>query len=150
MVLVGKLIRGKIIEITLVIVFVLISIPVWQNFEKKVSEANVTTLEDYNIKFDVIHNKTDKIIINNDYYINKNYKIFLITNKKIEQENSKIIINNKEYNINEFYQGRVMNNYVYTLIDDYILAETTYYEIKPILSNKDINYKYMFEESADI
>lgn len=117
---------------------------------KKVSEANVTTLEDYNIKFDVIHNKTDKIIINNDYYINKNYKIFLITNKKIEQENSKIIINNKEYNINEFYQGRVMNNYVYTLIDDYILAETTYYEIKPILSNKDINYKYMFEESADI
>ena len=85
--MVDKLIRGKIIEIAVVIVFVIITIPVWQAFDKKISAANVTTMEDYNMNFDVTNlNTLDRIIVSNDYYINKNYTIYLVFNNMINQE----------------------------------------------------------------
>ena len=51
--MVDKLIRGKIIEIVVVLIFVIISIPLWDSFEKKISAAEVTTMEDYNMNFEV-------------------------------------------------------------------------------------------------
>jgi len=72
--LVDKLIWGKIVEIIIVIGFVIISIPIWKNFEERFSTAKVTTLDDYNMYFDIYEeNDIDTIIATNEYYINKNY-----------------------------------------------------------------------------
>ena len=46
-VLVDKLIRGKIIEIVVVTGLVLASIPIWNGFQDRISKAEVMTLEDY-------------------------------------------------------------------------------------------------------
>lgn len=147
--MVEKLIRGEIIEITIVILLIFVSIPIWKNFEEKISTANVTTLDDYNVSFDVYSlNEMDKIIVNNDYYINKNYKIMLVTDKKINTESSKLLINNKEYFISDFYRENKKGNYIYTLVDGYIIANSISYEIKPELLGENINYTYIFEEKS--
>ena len=147
--MVDKLIRGKIIEIAVVIVFVIITIPVWQAFDKKISAANVTTMEDYNMNFDVTNlNTLDRIIVSNDYYINKNYTIYLVVNNMINQEKSNIIINNELYKLEDFYSKKEKNNYVYTLVSDYLTASSALYDIKPEINGENNNYTYIFEEKT--
>lgn len=147
--MVDKLIRGKIFEIIVVILFVFISIPVWKSFEEKISAANVTTLDDYNVDFDVYSiDNTDRIIVNNSYYINKNYKIMLVVDKKLDTKNSKMLINSKEYNISDFYYEKEKGKYVYTIVDDYVIASSIYYNIKPELSGENTDYTYIFEEKS--
>ena len=50
-VLVDKLIRGKIIEVIIVLLLVGASVPAWNAFEKHISKADVMTVDDYNLVY---------------------------------------------------------------------------------------------------
>jgi len=144
--LVDKLIRGKILEIAVVIVLVILTIPVWQSFDKKISAANVTTLDDYNINFNILNLKdTDRILVSNEYSINKKYTIYLVINDE-NLVNSNITINNQEYKLEDFYYKKDNNKYVYTLVNDHIAASLTIYDIKIESKTENTKYSYIFEE----
>ena len=146
--MVDKLIWGKIVEIIIVIGFVIVSIPIWKNFEERFSTAKVTTLDDYNMYFDIYEeNDTDTIIATNEFYINKNYKILLVVDEEIDVLNSTIKINEENYNLKDFYSENKGNKVIYTLVDTYISADTNYFDIKPSIIGKNINYSYDFVES---
>ena len=118
-VLVDKLIRGRIIEIIIVILLLLGSIPVWKSFESHISKAEV----------------------------NKDYKIFLKVNKNVDKENSYLKINGKTYNLEDFYKKNKKGYYIYTIISDNIIASTKTYLVEPILEGNNINYSYILEEN---
>ncbi len=147
-VLVDKLIRGKIIEIIVVILLVLGSIPVWESFESRISKAEVMTLDDFNLNFK-INNYSDmeQLVISNDYSLNKDYKIFLKVNKNVDKENSYLKINGKTYNLEDFYKKNKKGYYIYTIISDNIIANTKTYLVEPILKGNNINYSYILEEN---
>ena len=147
--MVDKLIRGKIVEIVVVLLMVIISIPVWNSFEDKISTANIMELDKYNLEFDIRKNtSSDLITINNNYYINKQYKLMIVVDNKVDENNSKIKINNTIYKLSDFKSEKDRNNKIYILINDFILANTVDYEISPSLNGKNSNYSYIFEEKS--
>lgn len=147
--MINRLIRGAIIEIIITLMFVGASIPIWNSFLKKVSAANITTLDDLNLDFNIAtYNNNDTIEVNNSYYINKNYKINLIVNKDINAEKSKVKINNIEYKLIDFECEKRNNKYIYTLINDYINASSETYKISPIIIGDANDYSYLFEEKS--
>jgi len=146
--LVDKLIRGRIIEIIVVVFLVVLSVPVWNNFDKKISEANILTAEDCNLKFDRRNKGTKDILtVSNTYHINKKYKIFLELNKDVNTTNSEIIINNKLYKLNDFYKETKKDKNIYTIVNEYIAYLSSEYEIELKIGSIDNNYTYNFEES---
>jgi len=145
--LVDKLIREKITELFIVITFVIISVPVWKTFNEKISQANITTLSDYKVIFALENNNyLDKITVYNEYYINKFYTISLVTSKTVDEKNSIIYINGNTYNLNDFKKEVHKNNHIYTLVNDYIIANSIDYDIRPVINND--NYSYLFEEKT--
>ncbi|MCM1053743.1 MAG: hypothetical protein NC483_07205 [Ruminococcus sp.] len=146
--MVDKLIRGKIFEIVVVVSLVLITIPIWQNFNKKMSSAEITTLKDYNLKFSVSNTDSNDIItISNDYYNNKSYKLLMKVNKDLDTDSSKLVINNVLYNLSDFTKYEEEDYNFYILASNYISGTSVSYEIEPRFMGKTIYYAYVFEES---
>ena len=86
-------------------------------------------------------NEVDYLTIDNNYAFNKNYKIYLETTKNIDLS-TKIIINNRSYILNDFYQSEEENTIKFTLIDKNVVASTDAYNIIV----KADEYNYIFEE----
>jgi len=142
---INKLMFGKIIEISIIIVLVGLSIPAWSAFAK-IGDINVIKIEDCKLNFqEKRENETDFLTIENNYAINKNYKIYLETNMNVSLETI-VLINNKKYTLNDFYRKEANNNRVFTLIDKNIVATTDAYNIKVKTSDKANTYHYIFEE----
>ncbi len=150
--MVDKLIRGIILEISMVLILVIVSIPVWLSFEKKISAAHITTLDDYNLVFKVTKNgdKEEYITVTNEYPINKVYTIKLKVNKKLDEVGSILTINNTGYSLSNFKEEYKRNNYYYTIVTDYITSTMHTYTIRPNLKGQDVNYSYVFEENTYI
>lgn len=146
--MVDKLIRERIIEIVIVLILVVTSIPVWNNFDKKISEANILTADDCNLEFNH-KNKGPKDIltVNNNYHINKKYKIFLELDKNIDITSSEIIINNKTYKLSDFYKETKRNKNIFTIVNEYITYLSSIYEVELKIDANDVYYTYNFEES---
>ncbi len=148
LVMVDKMIRGKVIEIIIVVILVIATIPVWQNFNKKMSSADITTLKDYNLKFSVSNtDNSDIVTISNDYYNNKSYKLLMKVNKDLDINSSKLVINNILYSLNDFTKYEEDDYYYYILANNYISGTSISYEIEPKFMGKSIYYAYVFEES---
>jgi len=148
--LINKLIRGKIIEIIVVIGLVIWSIPIWQNFERKISEAAITTADDYNLSFKVEKNGSKELLtVNNSYHINKTYKIQLELDKNISSDDIIVIINGENYSLDSFAKKEKRNKQIYTLINNYISFITNTYEIELKSPLKNLSYTYNFEESVN-
>lgn len=148
--MINKLIRGRIIEIIVVIILVGLSIPVWQNFERRISNASITTAEEYNLEFKIETKGTKEVLtVNNKYHVNKKYKIFLEIDKNVSTSNAKIIINNEMYDLDSFNREEKRNKYTFTLINDYITFLSSSYEIEFLTPEKNISYTYNFEESIN-
>jgi len=93
---INKLMFGKIIEISIIIVLVGLSIPAWSAFAK-IGDINVIKIEDCKLNFkEKKDNATDFLTIENNYAINKNYKIYLDVDKNTDFS-TEIVINNKGY-----------------------------------------------------
>lgn len=146
--MINKLIWYRIIEIVVVVVLVTITIPIWQKFDTLISKANVTSLDSYNLNFNVEQNESDIITIINDYYINKNFKVYLMTDIKDNNDLLSVIINKKEYSIDKFYKKIERNKCIYTILDDYITNRYLTYEISLKFKDKNIEYDYIFEEKS--
>ncbi len=147
--MVNKLISERIYEICLVLIMVAITIPVWNNFAKHISQAELTTLDDYNLEFNLKNNLySEQIEVNNPYTINKNYKIYLKVNKDIIVDNSILKINEQEHSLNEFNCQEKKDYYLYTIIADNIILSNKSYFIEPMLRGNSINYSYIFEEQT--
>lgn len=148
--MINKLIRGKIIEIIVVIVLVVCSIPIWQNFERKISAASITTADDYNLSFKVEKNGSKELlIVNNNYHINKTYKIQLELDKNVSPNDIIISINGENYYLDNFDKKEKRNKQIYTLINNYISFITNTYEIELKTPLKNLSYTYNFEESVN-
>ncbi len=148
--MVDKLIRGKIFEIVIASLFIIISIPIWYNFDKKISNANITTLDDYNLTFKINNkNNNEELVVDNAYYLNKSYKIFLKINKDININKSSLTINGTKHSLNDFYREEFQGNYLYTIVSKDIIASTDTYDIKPDLIGNSIYYAYIFEENSN-
>ena len=141
------LIIGKVIEISIVIILVGLSIPAWNVFAAKIGNSNIIKIEDCKLNFkEKKENETDFLTIENNFAINKNYIIYLETNKNIAY-NTEIFINNKSYRLIDFYIEELENNIRFTLIDKNIVASTDAYNIKINNQEAGLKYSYIFKET---
>ncbi len=147
---VNKLIKGKIIEILVVLGLVFISIPVWHNFDKKISNAKVVDIDQYNLDFMIEHNDNgERLIVKNQYNLNKSFRILLRINKNVDINKSKILINDKTYKLTEFKQENKAGYYYFTIALDYIIQDIITYDVEPLLDGNVVNYAYIFEENIN-
>lgn len=144
--MVNKLIRRRKIEIILVLLFVIISIPLWQYLEKELNARLTNALEE-ETKLELALNHVggyDNVIVNNAYTVDKKYELLLITNKNCNDLT--ITMNQSKYLLADFFKEKDENNYVYTLAIDDIKGSRKGYKIILNLENKDISYYYKLEE----
>lgn len=98
------------IEITLIIIFIIISIPLWIYFKQELNSQLALAIEG-ETKLDLFLNNIDgfdNVIVNNAYQVNKKYRILLVTDKNCD--NSYITINKREYQLDNFEKRKVLNS----------------------------------------
>lgn len=143
---INRLIVGKVIEISIVIILVGLSIPAWNVFAAKFGDINIIRIEDCKLNFkEAKENNTDFLTIENNYAINKNYRVYLKADNNIDL-NTEITINNKSYILNDFYSQEDNNTIKFTLIDKNIVAAIDAYNIKVKIAKETNDYHYIFEE----
>ena len=143
------MIRNTKIEITLIIIFIIISIPLWIYFKQELNSQLALAIEG-ETKLDLFLNNIDgfdNVIVNNDYQVNKKYRILLVTDKNCD--NSSITINTIKYQLDNFEKRKVDDNYIYVLTTKTIKGTRDGYKIDINLQNKNVNYYYKLEELTD-
>ncbi len=147
--MVDKMIRNTKIEITLIIIFIIISIPLWIYFKQELNSQLALAIEG-ETKLDLFLNNIDgfdNVIVNNAYQVNKKYRILLVTDKNCD--NSSITINTIKYQLDNFEKRKVDDNYIYVLTTKTIKGTRDGYKIDINLQNKNVNYYYKLEELTD-
>lgn len=147
--MVDKMIINTKIEITLIIIFIIISIPLWIYFKQELNSQLALAIEG-ETKLDLFLNNIDgfdNVIVNNAYQVNKKYRILLVTDKNCD--NSYITINKREYQLDNFEKRKVDDNYIYVLTTKTIKGTRDGYKIDINLQNKNVNYYYKLEELTD-
>ena len=147
--MVDKMIRNTKIEITLIIIFIIISIPLWIYLKQELNSQLALAIEG-ETKLDLFLNNIDgfdNVIVNNAYQVNKKYRILLVTDKNCD--NSSITINTIKYQLDNFEKRKVDDNYIYVLTTKTIKGTRDGYKIDINLQNKNVNYYYKLEELTD-
>ena len=147
--MVDKMIINTKIEITLIIIFIIISIPLWIYLKQELNSQLALAIED-ETKLDLFLNNIDgfdNVIVNNAYQVNKKYRILLVTDKNCD--NSSITINTIKYQLDNFEKRKVDDNYIYVLTTKTIKGTRDGYKIDINLQNKNVNYYYKLEELTD-
>lgn len=147
--MVDKMIRNTKIEIILIIIFIIISIPLWIYFKQELnSKLALATKNETNLEL-VLNNIDgyDNVIVNNAYQVNKKYRILLITEENCD--NLYITINKAKYKLSDFSKEKIDNNYIYILTTKTIKGTRDGYKIDLDLQNKNVNYYYKLEELTD-
>lgn len=137
------------IEITLIIIFIIISIPLWIYFKQELNSQLALAIEG-ETKLDLFLNNIDgfdNVIVNNAYQVNKKYRILLVTDKNCD--NSSITINTIKYQLDNFEKRKVDDSYIYVLTTKTIKGTRDGYKIDINLQNKNVNYYYKLEELTD-
>lgn len=143
------MIRNTKIEIILIIIFIIISIPLWIYFKQELnSKLALATKNETNLEL-VLNNidSYDNVIVNNAYQVNKKYRILLITEENCD--NLYITINKAKYKLSDFSKEKIDNNYIYILTTKTIKGTRDGYKIDLDLQNKNVNYYYKLEELTD-
>ena len=147
--MVDKMIRNTKIEITLIIIFVIVSIPLWFYLKQELNSQLALAIEG-ETKLDLFINNIDgfdNVIVNNAYQVNKKYRILLITEENCD--NLYITINKAKYKLSDFSKEKIDNNYIYILTTKTIKGTRDGYKIDLDLQNKNVNYYYKLEELTD-
>lgn len=143
------LIIEKIIEIIVVVTLICISIPAWNTFAAKIGSVDIVSIEDCQLEYYENRDNIDELVVENKYALNKNYSLFLETDKSINLK-TEIIINNKSYTLDDFYKEELANKYIFTLINKYVVAGRDTYKIKLNFTIKEIKYQYIFKENVKV
>ena len=145
--MVDKMIKYTKIEIFLVIVFLILSIPLW-NYLKNELDSNYTLAIDEENDLDLYLNNVDgydNVIVSNSILELKKYRLLLVSDKNIN--GSTITINNIKYKLSNYIKED--NNYIYVLTTNSIKGTRYGYKIDLDLQNKNVNYYYTLEELTD-
>ena len=145
--MVDKMIKYTKIEIFLVIVFLILSIPLW-NYLKKELDSNYTLAIDEENDLDLYLNNVDgydNVIVSNSILELKKYRLLLVSDKNID--GSTITINNIKYKLSNYIKED--NNYIYILTTNSVKGTRNGYKIDLDLQNKNVNYYYTLEELTD-
>ena len=145
--MVDKMIKYTKIEIFLVIVFLILSIPLW-NYLKNELDSNYTLAIDEENDLDLYLNNVDgydNVIVSNSILELKKYRLLLVSDKNID--GSTITINNIKYKLSNYIKED--NNYIYVLTTNSIKGTRYGYKIDLDLQNRNVNYYYTIEELTD-
>ena len=145
--MVDKMIKYTKIEIFLVIVFLIFSIPLW-NYLKNELDSNYTLAIEDATSLDLYLNNVDgydNVIVSNSILELKKYRLLLVSDKNID--GSTITINNIKYKLSNYIKED--NNYIYILTTNSVKGTRNGYKIDLDLQNKNVNYYYTLEELTD-
>lgn len=145
--MVDKMIKYTKTEIFLVIVFLILSIPLW-NYLKNELDSNYTLAIDEENDLDLYLNNVDgydNVIVSNSILELKKYRLLLVSDKNIN--GSTITINNIKYKLSNYIKED--NNYIYVLTTNSVKGTRDGYKIDLDLQNKNVNYYYTLEELTD-
>ena len=145
--MVDKMIKYTKTEIFLVIVFIILSIPLW-NYLKNELDSNYTLAIEDATSLDLYLNNVDgydNVIVSNSILELKKYRLLLVSDKNIN--GSTITINNIKYKLSNYIKED--NNYIYVLTTNSVKGTRDGYKIDLDLQNKNVNYYYTLEELTD-
>lgn len=144
--MVDKIIKAKIIEILIVILIVIISIPTWNYFNKKIDtnlEKTLASINNLELKTNNIDGY-DNVIVSNSSTTNKKYQLLLITDQNYN--NIKITINENTRLLEDYPHKREENFYVYTISEEAIKGSQRGYKITLNVNKNMLNYHYELKE----
>lgn len=142
--MINKMINKTIFEIIIIILFTILSIPVWNHYRNNINLANSLVNEN---KLKLAINNVDgydNVIIENEYTNEEKYRLLLITEKDCDY--IAISINKQNYLLKDFPKEKKNNYYVYTLATDYVKSSRKGYKIMTNLKELAIIYSYKLEE----
>lgn len=116
--MVDKMIRNTKIEIGIIIIFVVLSIPMWRYFESKLN-SNLAAALEMEPKLALILNNIDgydNVIVDNACQISKKYQVLLIAEENCDE--LCISINGTTYELKNFEKEIRDDNHVYILATD--------------------------------
>lgn len=144
--MINKIIRKKIIEILIVTLIVIISIPTWNYFNKTIDmnlQKTLASLNNLELKLNNIDGY-DNVIVNNSSMTNKKYQLSLITEKNCD--NIKITINEQTKLLKDYPHKKESNTYVYTITEGTIKGSQQGYKITFNLNRNMIHYYYELKD----
>ena len=140
--MVNKLIFHTIIEIIIVLVFVFLSIPLWQFLSNHFNNGLNRTIS-ASMPLELMLNHVDgfdNVIVNNGYHINKSYQVLLVADKNCNEEI--ITINGVKSKLENFQNYKEDDTYIYILDSNNIKASRVGYKIDTKIDEENINYHY--------
>lgn len=144
---INRLIFHYVLEICLVLIFVGISVPLWN----KLNKSDAASIAKSYSKMDYLYMDInryiaknifkDEITIINDTNITRNYELVLKMKKNVKIDDEKIMINQKNSKLKSL-KYKEDNKYSYYLINkNDLVASSEKYDIQFI--NSKLNYKYI-------
>ena len=140
--MVNKMIFHTIIEIIIVLVFVFLSIPLWQFLSNHFNnELNRTISTSMPLELMLNHvDGFDNVIVNNGYHINQSYQVLLVADKNCNEEI--ITVNGVKSKLENFQNYKEDDTYIYILDSNNIKASRVGYKIDTKIDEENINYHY--------
>ena len=153
---INRLILRYVCEIFVVVLFVAVSIPIWEKFDK----SNIANIASSYHTMDYLYLDIDKYISNesfedvvavvNDTNTARNYKLILKVSKE-KNNNVKININNEVKNLKDLSYDEDKLYFYYNISESNLVANRNEYKISFIDSNisyEDVQYEII--ENHDI
>ena len=140
--MVEKMIRNTYIEIFLIVIFIILSIPLWHILSTRWHLSLAETIK-YETKLELIRNDIDgydNIIVNNSSEITKKYQLLLVLDEICN--NDYIIINSQKYQLKDLQSKKQNDKYIYVLATGTVKQSRNGYKVV----NNFPKYYYILEE----
>lgn len=154
---INKLIKYYVCEIFIVIIFVIISVPIWQQIDKSgiIKIANSYHTMDYLYldidKYVENDNFYDTVAVVNDTNTNRDYKLIAKISKKLIKDNDIINVNDKNKLLKEIKYSEDEKYFYYLIAENNVMGSKDNYNIKFI--EVDIRYNevdYLIIENHNV
>lgn len=121
--------QSLIIDIIFSILIIIVSFPVWLNFDLSVAKSTVELYENYDyIESEQLTNNS--LIVYNNSNTEESYKLVLKTNNKFDLHNYYFYLNNKEYTFDGTHCYRDKNYNYYIIEESSLVAGQKEYDLK--------------------
>ena len=146
---INKLIRHYVTEIIVTVVLVVLSVPVWNMLNKNDSASiakSYSTMDYLYLDIDKYIARdgfADVVTLANDTNTNRGYKLIVKIDKKIDIDNTLVVINGEQKNLKELKYNNDKNFDYYNLAEGSLVADKEKFEIEYLDSNlnyDEVNY----------